>query len=293
MQRRPLGATGLSVSVLGLGAGSIGDPGLTESDAARLVHGAVDLGVTFIDTARSYGLSEERLGRHLGHRRGDVVLSTKVGYDIDGVADWTGEAVARGVDEALGRLATDVIDVVHLHSCDLATLEAGEVIDALDRARAAGKIRAVAYSGENDELDWALASRRFAVLQHSVSVFDQGAIDRVCAPAAAAGVGVIAKRPLANAPWRYAERPAGLEADKYWARYDAMAVDPGSLPWPELAVRFAAHAPGVTTAITGTTNLDHLAASVRAAESGPLDPARVEALRARFAAVGAGWPGII
>ena len=117
MERRPFGTTGLTVPALGLGAGQVGDARLDEAGAARLLGGALDLGVTLLDTARSYGLSEERIGRHLAHRRGEFLLSTKVGYGVEGVADWTGPAVARGIDEALGRLRTDVIDLVFLHSC--------------------------------------------------------------------------------------------------------------------------------------------------------------------------------
>ena len=77
--RRPFGDTGLTVPVLGFGAGGIGDPALSERDAETLLNSVLDLGVGLIDTARSYGLSEERIGRHLARRRGDFVLSTKVG----------------------------------------------------------------------------------------------------------------------------------------------------------------------------------------------------------------------
>src|SRR3954447_2022124 len=103
MDKRSFGNTGISVPVLGFGAGHIGDPALSEEEVGRLLHGALDLGVTLIDTARSYGLSEERIGKHLSHRRKDFVLSTKVGYSVPGVADWTGPVITAGVDAALGR----------------------------------------------------------------------------------------------------------------------------------------------------------------------------------------------
>jgi aryl-alcohol dehydrogenase-like predicted oxidoreductase len=118
MQPRPLGSTGLRASILGFGAGHIGGEDLPDGEAGRILNEALDLGITFFDTARSYGLSEERIGRHLSHRRGEYVLSTKGGYGVDGLADWTEQAIARGIDEALVRLRTDVIDVFHLHSCD-------------------------------------------------------------------------------------------------------------------------------------------------------------------------------
>jgi len=104
MQCRPFGRTGLEVPVLGFGAMQAGDPRLSEEHAARLLNHAVDLGFTLIDTARSYGLSEERIGRHLARRRDEFVLSTKVGYGIAGLPDWTYECVIAGVDAARERL---------------------------------------------------------------------------------------------------------------------------------------------------------------------------------------------
>jgi aryl-alcohol dehydrogenase-like predicted oxidoreductase len=87
MERRPFGRTGLTVPSLGFGAGHVGDPALAEAEVERLLHGALDLGVTLIDTARSYGLSEERIGRHLAGRRDEFILSTKIGYGIPGYED--------------------------------------------------------------------------------------------------------------------------------------------------------------------------------------------------------------
>src|SRR5579872_6093374 len=98
MITRDFGRTGLRVSALGFGAGQIGGDDLSDAEAERLLLGALDLGVTLIDTARSYGRSEERIGRLLAHRRRDFALSTKGGYGVDGVADWTYDAVARGID---------------------------------------------------------------------------------------------------------------------------------------------------------------------------------------------------
>ncbi|MDQ1241734.1 MAG: hypothetical protein QG550_985, partial [Pseudomonadota bacterium] len=111
MQRRSFGQTGLAVPILGFGAMQAGDPALAEDAAARLLNHALDIGLTLIDTARSYGLSEERIGRHLARRRDEFVLSTKVGYGIAGVPDWTYDCVVAGVDAARDRLRTDVIDI--------------------------------------------------------------------------------------------------------------------------------------------------------------------------------------
>lgn len=287
------GRTGLTVSVLGLGAGQVGDAALDEAQAATLLNTALDLGVRLIDTARGYGLSEARIGRHLAHRRSEYVLSTKVGYGIEGHTDWTGPCITAGVDEALRLLRTDVIDIVHLHSCPLATLQAGEVVQALQRAHDQGKLRVVAYSGENEALAWAVDSGLFGGVECSVNLFDQGSLAAVLPRAAAAGQGVIAKRPLANAPWRWAERPVGHYAEVYWQRMQALSLDTAGLPWDEFALRFAAHQGVVSSAIAGTASAEHLRHNVALVDKGPLPAEVVAAVRQRFVEVGSAWPGEI
>src|SRR5208337_2343728 len=105
-----------------------------------------------------------------------------------------------------------------LHSCEAATLERGEVVGALADAVRAGKVRVMGYSGEGEALAWAVRSGRFGAIETSVNLCDQRVIDEVLPAAAAAGMGVVAKRPLANAPWRFGARPAGDYAEVYWDR---------------------------------------------------------------------------
>jgi aryl-alcohol dehydrogenase-like predicted oxidoreductase len=289
VERRPFGATELSVTPVGLGGGQIGEAWISEPVAASVLDAALELGVGLIDTARGYGSSEERIGRALGGRRDEVVLVTKVGYDVEGVADWTFEAVAGGVDRALRMLGTDVLDVALLHSCSLEVLKRGEAIEALLAARDGGKVRVAGYSGENEALDWAVRSGAFGAVETSVSLADQWSLENVLATAASAGVGVIAKRPLANAPWRFAERPVGSYSETYWARLRAMGREPADGDWAATAARFAACAPGVSAAIVGTASADHLRAAVAAVERGPLPAEEVAAWRAAWRAFA--WPG--
>lgn len=283
---RELGTTGLRVSPVGLGAGSL--DGLDETEAARLLHGAVDLGVTYLDTARSYGTSEARIGRHLGHRRADVVLSTKVGYGIDGVRDWTGEAVRRGIDDALQTLRTDWLDVVHLHSCPRDVLVHTDVVEALDRAVAAGKVRVAAYAGDGDPVWQAVEDRRLTVLTTSASLFDQASMGEPLHAAKQAGMGVVAKRPLANAPWRHTVRPHDVEWVTYWDRMQAMALTPRR-SWVELAIRYVVWTWGIDTAIVGTRRLAHLEQAVVAASRGKLPEDEIDEVRSAFWQHG--WPG--
>jgi aryl-alcohol dehydrogenase-like predicted oxidoreductase len=277
MERRPLGRTGLVVSALGLGCGQLGDTRLEEDAAARLVHAAVDWGITVFDTARSYGLSEERLGRHLGARRAQVLLSTKLGYGIDGFADWTGPCVAAGVDAALERLRTDCVDVVHLHSCGLETLTREDVVRALEDAVQAGKVRVMAYAGDNEALAWAVSSGRFGSVQCSVNVYDQGALGGPVSEASRRGMGVLAKRSVANAVGRGGEAPQA-----YRDRSGRMDLGASGFDAPEVALRFTAFAPGVDCALVGTSQVTHLEANVRAVERGPLDADVVRRLREAF-----------
>ncbi|HEY1696327.1 MAG TPA: aldo/keto reductase [Polyangiaceae bacterium] len=293
MEQVALGATGLAVSRLGLGCGGLGEARLTDAEAERVVLAALDAGVTLFDAARSYGDAEERLGRVLGTRRRDVVLSTKGGYGASGAEDWTAAAVTRGIDEACARLGTDVIDVFHLHSCPLDVLRRGDLLGALDDARRAGKLRVAAYSGDGEALAWAVASGHFGSVQCSVSLFDQGALAASVPVAAARSVGVLAKRALGNAPWRFAGRPPADDVATYWDRMHALALDPGPAGWDDTALRFAAFAPGVGAALVGTTSEAHLRAAAAIVARGPLASDVTAALRARWAAVGAGWPGTV
>ncbi|MDH3958108.1 MAG: aldo/keto reductase [Actinomycetota bacterium] len=276
MERRAFGSTGLQVSMLGLGADHIGDPTASEGEVARLLGTALDSGLNVIDTARGYLRSEDRIGRLISHRRDEFVLSTKVGYEIPGVPDWSGAAVTRGIDRALAQLRTDVLDVCFLHSCALDVLAAGEAVAALHAAQQAGKVRVCGYSGEAEALAWAIESGAFGAIQTSVNLADQWTLSDLLPRATEVGrLGVIAKRPLANAAWRFADRPVGDYAEPYWERLQAMAITPEDGDWTATALRFSTFTPGVSTAIVGTSSVAHLQAAVQAVALGPLPPGEV------------------
>jgi aryl-alcohol dehydrogenase-like predicted oxidoreductase len=278
---RDFGNTGFKVSALGFGAGQIGVYNIPEKQVEHLLNAALDLGITLIDTARGYYASEERIGKYISHRRSEFILSTKVGYGIEGFQDWTYDVIIAGVDEALRILRTDYIDIVHLHSCTLDILKQGEVIDALHKTVESGKVRAAAYTGENEELKFAVDSNSFGSIMTSVNICDQIDIDGSIKSAEEKGMGVIAKRPLANAPWRFADRPYGNYAETYWLRWKEMNL-PEINDWQDTFIRFSAYTDGVDSAIVGTTNIDHLKESISSIEKGPLPDDLYKLIRNSF-----------
>lgn len=289
---RYFGQTGMKVPALGLGAGHIGDPSQDESDISALLNGALDLGVTFIDTAHGYGLSEERIGRHLAHRRQEFILSTKVGYGVPGVPDWTWSAVYKGIEQALTRLKTDYLDVVYLHSCSTEILLNQGVIEALERARAHGKVRLIGYAGDGDPRDFAIASGRLDTVLSSVNAFDQQFVNHGLPQAKDAGLGIVAKRPLGNVPWRFETQPTGHYAEDYWLRMREMGLDFGE-EWHETALRFTVFTWGVDTAIVGTSRLEHLRENVETVNKGMLDAEVINEIRRAFLVHGKDWEGLV
>ena len=288
LSNHEFGDTGLTVSILGLGAGQIGQIDVDEADASDVLNGALDLGITLIDTATSYGLSEERIGRYLRHRRDEFVLSTKGGQAIDGHPDWSPGSVSASIEQSLRRTGSERIDVYLLHSCPVEVLQRGDLQDTLDRAVAAGKIGMAGYSGDNQHLAYAVDSGRFAAIETSINIADQWNLRHVVGHRP--DLGVIAKRPIANAPWRFAERPSGDYAELYWQRLRELQLEPRDLDWAEFALRFSAYAPGVHSAIVGTAKLENLRRNVEAANRGPLPAAMLAHIDHAWQRVGSDWP---
>jgi aryl-alcohol dehydrogenase-like predicted oxidoreductase len=293
MDKRPFGKTGIEVTILGFGAGHIGNPNQDEKSVDRLLNEILDLGINLIDTARAYGLSEKRIGKYISHRRNEYILSTKVGYDVEWKPDWTYDSVTGGIDQALKLLGTDYLDIVHLHSCSKEILEQGDVISALDKAKQEGKIRFMAYSGENEALDYALETGKFDSIQTSVNICDQKGITKYLPKAIDLGLGVIAKRPIANAPWRHATPPVGHYSEEYWQRLKKMDLKIPATDLADVAIRFSAFTPGVSTCIVGTSNLNHIKESIIAVDKGPLDTEMKEYLERKFRENDDNWVGLI
>lgn len=292
MEKRKFGNTGLEVSILGLGAGEIGDPNLSDIEVEKLLKLTLDEGINLIDTARGYGASEERIGKFISHRRDEFVLSTKVGYDIPGYENWTYECIIAGVDSALNLMRTEYIDIVHLHSCSKDILINNGVIDALIKTVENGKVKVAAYSGENEDLEFAVNTNKFKSLQTSVNITDQRDIYGILKTAEDKGMGIIAKRPVANAPWRFNERPAGHYCEDYWHRWKKMNLN-FDMDWQEIALRFTAFTSVVDTCIVGTSNIDHLRENIKIIEKGPLPNDIYNLIRESFKENDDNWIGLL
>ena len=313
MEMRFLGDTGMEVTRLGVGLAAIGEEESLETidKVERVLITALDAGLNFFDTAECYFDSEEMVGRTISHRRSEFFLATKCGHGKPGVIpqgqaddDWSAQALIDSMDRSLRRLRTDYVDLFQLHSCSRDELEKGDVIEALQRARDAGKTRFIGYSGDNDAADWAVECGAFDTLQTSFSVADQRPRRGLLGKAKERGMGVIAKRPIANRAWGVPESPTrGFKfdpnyADEYWRRTQAMA-DLGPLTNDPkspvlLALGFVFAHPEVDVAIVGTRNPEHMTSNIAMVEAGAkISEATLEDLYGRWNKLDDDWEGMM
>jgi len=295
LERRRLGRTDIVASVLGFGGSEIGYQGVSARTVARLLGGALDAGLNAIDTAECYEDSEILIGKAIGARRHELYLFTKCGHAGGwGRADWRRAPLLASIERSLRRLSTDYVDLIQLHSCSLDHLRKGEAIEALERARERGWARYIGYSGDGAAARYAVECGRFDTLQTSISVADQEAVELTLPLAVARQMGVIAKRPIANVAWRYERKPAESYYQTYWSRL--RTLDYRFLKSLDSAVatalRFTLSAPGVHTAIVGTTKPERWPENAALLRAGTLTPAEFERIRARWREVAdASWDG--
>lgn len=291
------GRTDLKVARLGLGLSEIGnDSSVSDERAEKVLNIALDNGINFLDAAACYGNSEDVIGKTISNRRDDYVISTKAGHVVGEYEGqpWTAKTVRDSIERSLKRMNTHYIDIVHLHSCGVDVLENGEVIRALQDARQAGKTRYIGYSGDNEAAHWAVDSGVFDTLQTSFNLVDQSALkSRLLSKANEKGMGVIAKRPLANATWGAKEAP-GSYSSEYYRRAKLMA-EPGPVPSaPQdpnlLALGFVLAHREVNIAIVGTTDPEHMRQNVHwFYDELPIPQEAVDELHSRFDEIGSGW----
>ena len=287
MEKRKFGKTDMEFSVLGFGGAEIGfNPNQTQADVDILLNSAIDSGLNLIDTAAGYLQSEQMIGEAVSKRRKEFYLVTKCGA-LDGFtrSDWSKKGILETIETSLKNLKTDYLDIAQLHSCDSETLRRGDCIEGLLRAQEKGYTRFIGYSGDNADAKFALEMDVFDSLQTSVSIADQSPIDTNIKLAKEKGLGVIAKRPIANAVWRNEKKPESSYHHEYWDRIQKLKFDFLNKSLEEatsIALRFTMTIPGVSTMIVGTTKPNRWQENARFIAEGSLSNEEFEEIRNRW-----------
>lgn len=296
LPKRELGRTGLPVTMLGYGAMELrGAPrarDITENQAETILNAVLDAGINFIDTSVDYGLSEERIGRFIGHRRSEYYVASKCGCLVgaapapigqSGPHVYTRENIIAGVEQSLTRMRTDHLDVVQFHiSPSRRVLEDNGAVEALLELKRAGKVRFIGMSGTFPHLTDHIAMGVFDVFQIPYSAVEREHEEAITA-AAQAGAGIVIRGGAAKgAP--SAEKRAGIQ----WQRWQQAQLDDlldGMSPM-EFTLRFTFSHPEFDTTIVGTINPVHLQANLDALQKGPLPPDLYAEAKSRLAAAG-------
>lgn len=312
VETRELGRTGRPVGVVGFGAWQIGaDWGTVDDDAALgALEAAVDAGVTFVDTADVYGDGRsERFVGELLRRRSDagLTVATKLGrranphvaaaYTLDAFRAWT--------DRSRENLGVDTLDLVQLHCPPPEVYSRDAVFDALDTL--VEEKRVAAYGVSVETCDEALAALRrpgVATIQIILNCFRQKPIDEVLPAAAAAGVGIIARVPLASGllSGRYdASTTFGPNDHRTFNRAgeafdvgetfsgvpfevgveaarEIAALTPPDVSTAQLALRWILDQPGVSVVIPGARGPEQAVANAAAAGLAPLGASTAAAI---------------
>jgi aryl-alcohol dehydrogenase-like predicted oxidoreductase len=294
--KRELGRTGLPVTVLGYGAMELrGAPrgrDVTEAQAETILNAVLDAGINYIDTSIDYGLSEERIGRYIGHRRSQYYLASKCGCLVGATPAppgqrnahvFTRDNIVKGVEQSLARMKTDYLDVVQFHaSPSKETLEEHGALDALLELKEAGKVRFVGISATLPHLLDHIATGVFDVFQIPYSAVEREHELAINA-ASEAGAGIVVRGGAAKGAPSEGKR-RGLQWDR-WRQAQLDDVLAGMTPM-EFILRFTFTNPDLDTTIVGTVSPAHLQANLDALEQGPLPPDLYDEAKRRLAAAG-------
>jgi L-galactose dehydrogenase len=297
MQTVRLGRTQAVVSVAGLGCGGASRLGMAYGKdvehAASVVRRAVDLGVTFIDTAQAYG-TEEAVGRGIVGRRDEVFLSTKVSPGW-GEELLTPQGLIEALEGSLRRLGTDRVDLYHLHGVRARQYAycVETLLPELERQQAAGKIRFLGITEQfgrdtrHEMLQQALPEARFDVVMVGFSLLNPSARRTVFRETLKRDIGTLimfAVRRALSRPEALKEMVAGLIAEGAVDPDKVDADDPlgflreyvGAASVTEAAYRFCRHEPGAQVVLTGTGDAAHLEENLASIQGAPL-PAPLQA----------------
>jgi L-galactose dehydrogenase len=305
MQTVRLGRTDLQVNAAGLGCGGVSklgrSSGASVDHQVRVIETALDEGVNLIDTAQKY-FNEEVVAQALRGKRDQVIVSTKISVNRDGTPDdgtelIDGDEFRRQADATLKRLATDYVDILHLHVVYPHQYDhcVRELLPVMEELRAAGKIR---FNGlterygtdyKHEMLTRAVADRHFDVIMLALNIFNQTALKSVLPQAKANDLGTMGVFAVRGPLARIESALKLLRKLVESGEIDAADLDPDrpldfllekgvATTLPDAAFRFTRHAPGIDMVLFGTGNIEHVREDVASLNSAPLPVATLERL---------------
>lgn len=270
MEYTTLGKTELRVSKLGLGGAPIGGDfgAMTDQQAVEIIHEALDIGITFFDTAPLYGRgeSERRFGKGLKGKRDQIVLATKA---VQRDEKYSYENTIRCVEESLKRLQTDYIDLIQLHEAERTTFEEGMngTVAAFLKLKEQGKVRAIGVNGGDVELlfpyirsghlDTCQTFSRYMLIDHTAKdeLFLLAKQENVAIiNGSPLGMGILADSP---APFLNKRHEILTEAEQRKAQL-AFLRKPGPKGFIEPAMRFSLYSDDIAVTLTGASSVEIL-----------------------------------
>ena len=293
---RVLGRTGMEVSQLGYGAMEVrgdriwkGRP-CSDEQASTILKAVLDAGITLIDTANCYGLSELYIGRYLSARRGEFFLATKCGCQMLFAGDhdetphiWTRDNLRRNIADSLLKMRTQSVDLLQMHNPDVQAVESAQLVDALQELKQEGAVRFIGCSATAPHLATYISWGVFDTFQIPYSALERKH-ENLITKAAEAGAGIIIRGGVARG-----EPGDGLGATDRWATFEKAGLDelrePGESRTAFL-LRFTLSHPHCDTTIVGTLQPEHLYENVAAAIRGPLSAEVYEEAKRRLDGVG-------
>ena len=295
MIKRILGRTGLEVTQLGYGSMGLRGPRtwgvrVVDDEAAdRFLNLVLDVGINFIDTAPDYGVTEQRIGQFISHRRDEFVLATKCGcapiqYEdhLETAHIWNKETIQRNLETSLQRMRTDRIDILQFHGGDAETLQREGLIDLLLDYKSHGLIRFLGSSSSLPNLPGLIKLGVFDTFQIPYSCLAPQHHDLIT-QAAESGAGIIVRGGVAQGgPDAEIQRPA---LNDVWSQAKLDEVLPTGMKKAELILRFTLSHPDCHTTIVGTCSSEHLSENVAAAANGSLPEWLYNEVRQRVSAI--------
>ncbi|MFA7492868.1 MAG: aldo/keto reductase [Proteiniphilum sp.] len=288
MQKRALGKTGISISEIAFGGVEIGMPYgigvhssedmLSEKEAVKLLHQAVDAGINFFDTARMYGNSENIMGKAFNDRRDKVVLATKCRHLLDGDGNLPPDSELRGMiekslQESLDALQTDHVDIFMLHQANLQILENETIAAVFNELKNQGICRATGVSTYAiEETEKAMDKGGWDMIQLPFNMMDQrqGALFQ---KAYQRGVGIVVRSVLLKgllSDRGKSLHPALKEVENHIARYDDITLGT-DMNLPALATKFALSFPEISAVLVGIDRKEYLEETLKTANGDYLD----------------------